>query len=57
MTDDVKAAIEELRSAIEDEGRAPEYHRAMMVRHRTEWPTFWRAIDRLLEAQKRVSED
>ena len=41
-------AIRKLRRAIEDEGRSPQHHRAVMAQHRHEWPTLWRAIDELL---------
>lgn len=40
--------LEQLRRAIQDEGPQPEFHRAVMRRHRAEWPTLWRAIDTLL---------
>lgn len=37
-----------IRDAIEIVGRAPTIHRAILNRHRAEWPTLWRAIDLLL---------
>lgn len=42
--------VQALRAAIEDEGVAPGHHREIMARHRSEWPTLWRAIDAILEA-------
>jgi len=38
-----------LRLAITLEGPAPGLHRKIMRKHRSEWPTLWAAIDRLLE--------
>lgn len=46
---DLQAA---LRAAIENEGLRPDVHRAIMARHRHEWPTLWRAIDALLAASE-----
>jgi hypothetical protein len=42
------AAVGEIRRSVEDEGPEPAYHRAIVKRHRKEWPTLWRALDRLL---------
>jgi hypothetical protein len=56
-SDDARVAIEaaksllEIMDAIEDEGRVPRYHRQIMARHRKEWPTLWRAIDRIYKGQ------
>ena len=56
-SDDARVAIEaaksllEIMDAIEDEGRYPRYHREIMRRHRSEWPTLWRAIDRIYKGQ------
>jgi hypothetical protein len=36
--------------AIKEEGVNPQHHREVMTKHRKEWPTLWRAIDRLLAA-------
>lgn len=41
-------AIDAVRTAIRDEGPRPKWHRAMMERHRREWPTLWAALDALL---------
>lgn len=40
--------IDAVRTAIRDEGPRPKWHRAMMERHRREWPTLWAALDALL---------
>lgn len=40
--------MDDLRKAIADEGTHPEYHRALMSRHRREWPKLWAAIDAVL---------
>ena len=46
-------AIEQLRRAVADQGSHPHYHRGVEKIHRSEWPTLWAAIDRLLsEAPK-----
>lgn len=41
--------IEQLRHAVEDKGLRPDVHDAIMRRHRSEWPTLWAAIDRILD--------
>lgn len=41
-------AIDALRTAIQDQGPFPGYHRYVMARHREEWPALWAAIDQLL---------
>ena len=40
--------------AVMDEGSHPEFHRALMKKHRKEWPVLWTNIDFALEtlAQK-----
>lgn len=43
------AAIE-VRRAIVNTGSHPGYHTTIMNRHRKEWPTLWRALDKLVEA-------
>ena len=43
-------AIDQLRRAVKNEGPMPEYHRRMMAKHRSEWPTLWAAIDAVLRA-------
>lgn len=40
--------LTELLAAVNNTGSHPEYHREVMRRHRREWPTLWKAIDRLL---------
>lgn len=44
------AAVRRLRSAIEDEGVCPRYHRAQMSRLQHEWPVLWTAIEKVLAA-------
>lgn len=46
-SDAVREALADLEVAIITEGRIPKYHREVMARHRKEWPTLWRAIDKL----------
>lgn len=38
-----------LVDAVKDEGRVPEYHRAVIKKHRAEWPTLWRAVDPIIK--------
>jgi hypothetical protein len=40
--------LSDLRRAILDKGPRPDVHDEIMTRHRREWPTLWRAIDRLV---------
>lgn len=44
----LQKAAEEVARAIMDEGIMPGYHREIMTRHRKEWPTLWRALDKLV---------
>ena len=45
-------ALEQLREALEDEGRA-EYHHAVMARTEQVWPTLMNAVRNVLAASKR----
>jgi len=47
--DGVSAPVLEVVRAIRIQGPAPSHHQAVMRKHRSEWPTLWRALDRLLE--------
>lgn len=40
--------LDKIRDAIENEGVLPGYHRRVMARHKSEWPTLWRAIEEAL---------
>ena len=42
-------AIRDVRRAVQNEGPVPKHHRAVMARHRREWPALWEAIDRLMQ--------
>lgn len=43
------SCIEQLKSAINDEGPNPRYHNKIMKKHRRDWPVLWEAIDRLVK--------
>lgn len=43
----LRAAVDRVLAAIDDEGRHPEFHRTVHRRHSREWPTLWGAIGRL----------
>jgi hypothetical protein len=45
---DVVLALDELKRAYSDKGPRPDVHDRLAARHRQEWPTLWRALDRLL---------
>lgn len=45
----VDAVIRDIVAAIRVPGPGPEYHRQVMERHRQEWPTLWKHIDRLVQ--------
>lgn len=47
-------AIAAIERAIFEEGRMPDYHKAVIRRHRQEWGTLWIAIDRALGALDEV---
>lgn len=53
VSDELRAALEQLKAAIREQGPAPAYHRAVMARQRAEWPTFWNAIDQVFRAMRR----
>lgn len=52
--DPLLRAIEKLADAVQNEGSHPAYHRQVMVKHRNEWPTLWRAIQEVLDATARL---
>jgi hypothetical protein len=39
----------QLAKAVKDEGRVPAYHRAVLKKHRAEWPVLWTAIDAIIK--------
>lgn len=41
-------ALNDVRRAVRDQGPVPAHHRAVLRRHREEWPALWRALDRLI---------
>lgn len=45
---ELQKAAEQVARAIMDEGIMPGYHHEVMARHRQEWPTLWRALDKLV---------
>lgn len=45
-------AIRKLLDAIQVEGPVPQYHRHVMRKHRSEWPTLWKAIDDIASLYK-----
>ena len=42
-------AVERIEKAIVEEGKMPEYHKAVMKRHRDEWGTLHNAIDNAIK--------
>jgi len=49
----IKYLLDDLNSAIFREGPNPAKHHRVMRRHRRQWPTLWRKIDRLIEWRSR----
>ena len=47
--DRLRKAILLIENAIIEEGKMPDYHKAVMKRHRLEWGTLWNAIDKALK--------
>jgi hypothetical protein len=45
---DLEKAVEKLIAAIKVEGPVPQYHRHVMRKHRSEWPSLWKAIDEIV---------
>lgn len=54
---ELRDAVAQVMRAIRVEGRSPTWHRRVMARHRAEWPTLWRALDRLAYASDRERTD
>jgi hypothetical protein len=52
MTPELKKAIESLRAAVENEGPAPAYHRAVVGETEKNWPTLMKAVRAILKASK-----
>lgn len=48
MSDEMRKAIKKMILAIKVEGPVPQYHRHVMRKHRSEWPTLWKAIDEIV---------
>jgi hypothetical protein len=47
----VTETLAELTKAINDAGPHPIAHQQIMQKSRDEWPTLWRAIDKLLSCR------
>lgn len=45
-----KKLAEQLIEAITNEGQSPKFHRTVMNKHRSEWPTLWNRIDKIAKA-------
>lgn len=43
-----RSIFKDIEKAVNDAGLVPKYHHHVMKKHRDEWPTLWKAIDRLL---------
>lgn len=50
-------AAYEVRRALRNEGRSPQWHRSLQARHRAEWPVLWAALDQLVAAIDAVERD
>ena len=46
--DEQQKIINEIVNAIIVEGPRPDYHRSLLKRHRSQWPTLWAALDKLI---------
>lgn len=47
----LRSAIDTLLDAINNAGPVPKHHIQVASKHRKEWPTLWKAIDRLRDAR------
>lgn len=45
---DVMNAVGEIVEAVENEGTHPGFHYKVMESQRMEWPTLWKALDKLI---------
>jgi len=48
VEDELIAIVLKIADAIENEGKAPWYHRRVWKRHRKEWPALWEGLDDLM---------
>lgn len=48
MTRDTLTPVQALKAALMDKGAQPIYHAHVENVHRQQWPTLWRAIDRVV---------
>lgn len=48
--DEVRGLLRDLIAAIENPGSHPDHHKYIMKKHRQEWPTLWKTIDRIRKA-------
>lgn len=44
-----RSIFNDIEKTIKDAGVVPKYHHHVMKKHRDEWPTLWKALDRLLD--------
>jgi hypothetical protein len=42
--------MKEVHRAIANVGPVPQYHAHVMRKHRSEWPTLWKALDKILDS-------
>jgi hypothetical protein len=45
---ELRSRINQVRAAIANPGPKPDYHMRTMAKHNREWPTLWKALDRLI---------
>ena len=50
QNDEMRDAIYDIIAAIEDKGAVPQYHNHVMRKHKEEWPTLWKAINKAIKA-------
>ena len=44
------SVLMEIKESIDNVGPVPQYHYHIIRKHRSEWPTLWKAIDKALKS-------
>lgn len=48
--ENLRGLLNNIISAVTDEGKVNTYHRAIVRKHRSEWPYLWKQIDKAVKA-------
>lgn len=48
----LRSRLNEIVWAVINEGKVPTYHRAIVKKHRKEWPYLWKQIDKAVKVMR-----